>query len=92
MEPMPTSININDATHYFVANDQDSAVRSALADGWSVSGDGSRLTHPADINLDEQWDDDIDFAMTDLPTRPGPCKAAAAPEHAMVVRHAKPKL
>lgn len=24
--------------------------------------------------------DDIDFAMFDLPTRPGPCKAATAPE------------
>lgn len=25
-------------------------------------------------------DDDLDFAMFDLPTRPGPAKAAAAPE------------
>lgn len=24
--------------------------------------------------------DDIDFSFTDLPTRPGPCKAALAPE------------
>lgn len=42
---------------------------------------GSR---PVDERCDVCWreenGDDIDFAMLDLPTRPGPAKASAAPE------------
>lgn len=77
---MPTTIKISEVTNYYPTGDQASAVRAAMRDGWSVTIDCEHLFHPADINLDEADDLELDFAMLTPPTRPGPRRAATAPE------------